>query len=94
MAANEEIRFSIIDELTLHIEKLEMDNEIHILRDDFNQLDSNNKAVLEYEKDRDFILNLKNILGKLIESKKLNEDELRNLSSVIKNKNIIGELVK
>jgi uncharacterized transporter YbjL len=94
MAAKEEIRFSIIDELTAHIEKLEMDNEIHILRDDFNQLSPDNIAVVEYEKERDFILKLKNILGKLIEDKKLSEDEIKVLSSVIKNKNIIGELVK
>jgi hypothetical protein len=42
-----------------------MDNEIHILRDDFNHLSPDDIAVVEYEKERDFILKLKNIIGKL-----------------------------
>lgn len=94
MASKEEIRFSIIDELTVHIEKLEMDNEIHILRDDFNQLSPDNIAVVEYEREKDLILKLKNILGRLIEDKELSKNEITDLSNVIKNKNLIYELLK
>lgn len=84
MAHNEEVKLSIINELTLHIEKLEMDNEIHILRDDLN--------IEEYETGREYIFKLKDILGKLIQDKKLNENDIKSLEAIIKDKAALKEL--
>lgn len=84
MAANEEMKFELINELTLHIEKLEMDNEIHILREDLNKE--------TYESELKIILNLKNILGKLILDKNLESDDIELVRSELKNKDIIAKI--
>jgi hypothetical protein len=84
MSTTEDARLQVITELTLHIEKLEMDNEIHIIRDNLNKE--------TYESTDIIILNLKNILGKLIQNKKLNSDETKLLESVIKNNGLIAAL--
>jgi hypothetical protein len=81
MAVNEEVKLQIINELTLHIEKLEMDNEIHILRDDLNEV--------KYETGMEYIFKLKNILGKLIENRQLNEEAIKLLETIIKDKNLL-----
>ncbi|MCM8711403.1 hypothetical protein M2651_10265 [Clostridium sp. SYSU_GA19001] len=84
MAAKEEIKSAIINELTLHIEKLEMDNEIHIIKEELQNPN--------YEAELQFILRLKNILGKLIQNIKLDDEDTKTLEKVIKDKNLIYEI--
>jgi len=74
MDFNEESKLELINKLTIHIEKLEMDTEIHILRDDFNKD--------EYETGDKYLFNLKNILGKLIQDKELTEEEIKILEQI------------
>lgn len=84
MAAKEEAKIAIINELTLHIEKLEMDNEIHIIKEDIQNPN--------YETELEHILKLKNILGKLIQDKKLDTEDIKLLESAVKDKDLIHKL--
>lgn len=84
MSAKEDATLEVINKLTIHIENLEMDTEIHILRDDLNKE--------TYESADKYLLNLKNLLGKLIQLKELNSDELKILEEMIEDTNLIKEL--
>ncbi|MCM0649255.1 hypothetical protein NBE98_12825 [Clostridium swellfunianum] len=61
-----------------------MDTEIHTLRDDLNKE--------TYESADKYLLNLKSLLGKLIQLKELNSDELKILEEMIEDTNLIKEL--
>lgn len=84
MNLNEDLK--LINELTLHIEKLEMDNEIDILRDDLDEV--------RFEKGREHILLLKETLGKLLQNIDLTAEEITELDKIISDKDLIKKLQK